>query len=69
MGGFTIMVLHLLAAATEAGVNFKMADIDQLSWHIPVCVKLHRLRRNIIWKMGSIHAELGKCDKSIYYRI
>ena len=31
MGGSTNTILHLLAAANEAGVDFKMADIDQLS--------------------------------------
>ena len=40
MGGSTNTVLHLLAAATEAGVNFKMADIDQLSRHVPCLCKV-----------------------------
>src|SRR5512135_1264678 len=31
MGGSTNTVLHLLAAASEAGVDFSMADIDQVS--------------------------------------
>src|SRR5699024_4421565 len=35
MGGSTISVLHLLAAAREAGVDFTMADIDRLSRRIP----------------------------------
>ena len=36
MGGSTNTVLHLLAAAHEAGVDFTMADIDRLSRRVPV---------------------------------
>src|SRR5499427_766611 len=35
MGGSTNTVLHLLAAAQEAGVNFTMQDIDRLSRRVP----------------------------------
>ena len=40
MGGSTNTVLHLLAVANEAGVDFKMKDIDQLSRHVPCLCKL-----------------------------
>ncbi|MBR4389433.1 MAG: dihydroxy-acid dehydratase [Prevotella sp.] len=40
MGGSTNTVLHLLAVAQEAGVDFKMADIDQLSRRVPCLCKL-----------------------------
>ncbi|MDF7675695.1 dihydroxy-acid dehydratase [Neisseriaceae bacterium ESL0693] len=40
MGGSTNTVLHLLAAATEAGVDFKMADIDALSRKVPCLCKV-----------------------------
>ena len=40
MGGSTNTILHLLAAANEAGVDFKMADIDQLSRKIPCLSKV-----------------------------
>ncbi|PPS86770.1 dihydroxy-acid dehydratase domain-containing protein, partial [Thermobifida fusca] len=40
MGGSTNTVLHLLAAAHEAGVNFTMADIDRLSRRVPVLCKV-----------------------------
>lgn len=40
MGGSTNTILHLLAAANEAGVDFKMADIDQLSRHVPCLCKV-----------------------------
>ncbi|MBN2524687.1 MAG: dihydroxy-acid dehydratase [Bacteroidales bacterium] len=40
MGGSTNTVLHILAIANEAGVDFKMKDIDQLSRKIPVLCKV-----------------------------
>lgn len=40
MGGSTNTVLHLLAVANEAGVEFKMSDIDNLSRHVPCLCKL-----------------------------
>jgi dihydroxy-acid dehydratase len=40
MGGSTNTVLHLLAVAHEAGVNFTMKDIDGLSRKIPVLCKV-----------------------------
>src|SRR3546814_4406342 len=35
LGGSTNTVLHLLAAAHEAGVDFTMEDIDRLSRRVP----------------------------------
>ena len=40
MGGSTNTVLHLLAVAQEAGVDFTLADIDCLSRHVPCLCKL-----------------------------
>ena len=40
MGGSTNTVLHLLAVAQEAGVDFTMSDIDQLSRKTPCLCKL-----------------------------
>ena len=40
MGGSTNTVLHLLAVAHEAGVDFTMQDIDRLSRKIPVLCKV-----------------------------
>jgi dihydroxy-acid dehydratase len=40
MGGSTNTVLHLLAIAHEAGVNFTMKDIDELSRKTPVLCKV-----------------------------
>ena len=40
MGGSTNTVLHLLAVAHEAGVDFTMQDIDRLSRKLPVLCKV-----------------------------
>ena len=40
MGGSTNTVLHLLAVAQEAGVDFTMADIDRLSRQVPCICKV-----------------------------
>ncbi|MBF0282468.1 MAG: dihydroxy-acid dehydratase [Zetaproteobacteria bacterium] len=40
MGGSSNTVLHLLACAQEAGVNFTMADIDRLSRFVPNLCKV-----------------------------
>jgi dihydroxy-acid dehydratase len=40
MGGSTNTILHLLAVAQEAGVDFKMEDIDKLSRAVPCLCKL-----------------------------
>ncbi len=40
MGGSTNTVLHLLAVAQEAGVDFTMSDIDSLSRRVPCLCKL-----------------------------
>ncbi|MDY4731176.1 MAG: dihydroxy-acid dehydratase [Prevotella sp.] len=40
MGGSTNTVLHLLAVAQEAGVDFTMSDIDRLSRKVPCLCKL-----------------------------
>ena len=40
MGGSTNTILHLLAVAQEAGVDFKIQDIDALSRKVPCLCKL-----------------------------
>lgn len=40
MGGSTNTVLHLLAVAQEAGADFTMTDIDELSRQVPCLCKL-----------------------------
>ncbi|MDO4888059.1 MAG: dihydroxy-acid dehydratase [Actinomycetaceae bacterium] len=40
MGGSTNTILHTLAAAQEAEVDFTMKDIDELSRHVPCLAKI-----------------------------
>ena len=40
MGGSTNTILHLMAVAYEAGVDFKMDDIDRLSRNVPCLCKV-----------------------------
>jgi dihydroxy-acid dehydratase len=50
MGGSTNTVLHLLAAAHEAGVDFTMEDIDRMSRKVPCLCKVAPARRRTTWK-------------------
>src|SRR4029453_1328287 len=67
MGGSTNTVLHLLAAAQEAGVNFTMADIDRLSRRRPGLCKVAPSKSDVhmedVHRAGGIMAipgELGR---------
>lgn len=53
MGGSTNTVLHLLAVAQEAGVDFTMADIDRLSRKIPHICKMSPSTH--VWHMEDLH--------------
>jgi dihydroxy-acid dehydratase len=67
MGGSTNTVLHLLAVAQEAGVDFTMDDIDRLSRHIPHLCKV--APSTAIYHMEDVHRAggvmgiLGELDK------
>ncbi len=63
MGGSTNTVLHLLAVAHEAGVDFTLEDIDRLSRRIPVLCKVapsHHYHLQEINRAGGILAILGE---------
>ena len=68
MGGSTNTVLHLLAAATEAGVNFKMADIDQLSKHVPCLCKVapatQKYHMEDVHRAGGVMAILAELNRA-----
>jgi len=68
MGGSTNTVLHLLAAATEAGVDFTMADIDRLSRKVPCLCKVAPSRQDVhvedVHRAGGIMAILGELDRA-----
>lgn len=68
MGGSTNTVLHLLAAAQEAEVNFTMADIDRLSRVVPCLSKVapntQRYHMEDVHRAGGIMAILGELDRA-----
>ena len=67
MGGSTNTVLHLLAAAHEAGVDFTMEDIDRLSRRVPCICKVAPAtplyHMEDVHKAGGIMALLGELDR------
>ncbi|HLO75391.1 MAG TPA: dihydroxy-acid dehydratase, partial [Magnetospirillum sp.] len=68
MGGSTNTVLHLLAAAQEAGVDFTMADIDRLSRRVPCLCKVAPNIADVhiedVHRAGGIMAILGQLDRA-----
>lgn len=67
MGGSTNTVLHLLAIAKEAGVDFTMADIDALSRKVPNLCKVSpssRYHIEDVNRAGGIMAILGELDRA-----
>ncbi|QGM45903.1 dihydroxy-acid dehydratase [Methylocystis heyeri] len=68
MGGSTNTVLHILAAANEAEVNFTMADIDRLSRRVPVLCKVAPSRPDVhledVHRAGGIIAILGELSRA-----
>ncbi|HHH14033.1 MAG TPA: dihydroxy-acid dehydratase, partial [Thiolapillus brandeum] len=68
MGGSTNTVLHLLAAAHEAGVDFTMADIDRLSRKVPHLCKVAPSTPDYhmedVHRAGGIFAILGELDRA-----
>lgn len=67
MGGSTNTVLHLLAVAYEAGVDFKMSDIDKLSRRVPVLCKVApncHYHVQDVNRAGGIMGILGELDRA-----
>ncbi len=64
MGGSTNTVLHLLAAAHEAEVDFTMHDIDRLSRRVPVLCKVAPAKADVhmedVHRAGGVMAILGE---------
>src|SRR5881628_609015 len=66
MGGSTNTVLHLLAAAQEAGVDFTMADIDTISRRVPCVCKVAPNGTYLmedVHRAGGIPAILGELHR------
>ena len=68
MGGSTNTILHLLAAAQEAEVDFTMADIDRLSREVPQLCKVapntQKYHIEDVHRAGGIMAILGELDRA-----
>ncbi|WP_036167661.1 dihydroxy-acid dehydratase [Massilia sp. 9096] len=68
MGGSTNTVLHLLAAAHEAEVEFTMADIDRISRHVPCLCKVAPMTNKYhiedVHRAGGIMAILGELARA-----
>lgn len=68
MGGSTNTVLHLLAIAKEAEVDFTMADMDRLSRKIPYLSKVApnhpKFHMEDVHRAGGIMRILGELDRA-----
>lgn len=68
MGGSTNTVLHLLAAAHEGEIDFKMSDIDALSRKVPVLCKVAPAKADVhmedVHRAGGIMSILGELDRA-----
>jgi len=68
MGGSTNTVLHLLAAAHEAEVDFTMDDIDRLSRKVPCLSKVAPAKSDVhmedVHRAGGVMAILGELDRA-----
>jgi len=68
MGGSTNTVLHILAAAHEAELDFTMVDIDRLSRRVPVLCKVAPAKADVhvedVHRAGGIMAILGELDRA-----
>jgi dihydroxy-acid dehydratase len=67
MGGSTNTVLHLLAAAREAEVDFGVADVDRISRRVPCLAKVApntpKYHMEDVHRAGGIPAILGELDR------
>jgi dihydroxy-acid dehydratase len=67
MGGSTNTILHLLAAAHEAGVAFTMADIDRISRDTPHLCKVSPSSADYfmedVHRAGGVFGLLGELDR------
>jgi dihydroxy-acid dehydratase len=67
MGGSTNTVLHLLAAAREAELDFTVADIDAISRRVPCLSKVapsSQFHMEDVHRAGGIPAILGELDRA-----
>ncbi len=68
MGGSTNTILHILAAAHEAELDFTLSDIDALSRKVPCLCKVAPSKADVhmedVHRAGGIMAILGQLDRA-----
>ncbi|MGY6274676.1 dihydroxy-acid dehydratase [Methylomonas sp. MgM2] len=68
MGGSTNTILHLLAVAQEAGIDFTMADIDRMSKAVPQLCKVapntNKYHIEDVHRAGGIMAILAELNRA-----
>ena len=68
MGGSTNTILHILAIAQEAEIDFTMADIDRISRDVPQLCKVapntNKYHIEDVHRAGGIMAILGELDRA-----
>lgn len=68
MGGSTNTILHILAIASEAEIDFTLADIDRLSRTVPQLCKVapntQKYHIEDVHRAGGIMAILGELDRA-----
>ncbi|RKF21526.1 dihydroxy-acid dehydratase [Alginatibacterium sediminis] len=68
MGGSTNTVLHLLAAAQEAGIDYNLQHMDELSLRVPQLCKVApstpKYHMEDVHRAGGIFAILGELDRA-----
>ncbi len=68
MGGSTNTVLHLLAAAHEAEIDFTMSDIDRISRKVPCVCKVApataKFHMEDVHRAGGVMGILGELDRA-----
>jgi dihydroxy-acid dehydratase len=68
MGGSTNTILHILAIAQEAEIDFTMADIDRMSRTVPQLCKVApnspKVHLEDVHRAGGIMAILGELDRA-----
>ncbi len=68
MGGSTNTILHILAIAQEAEIDFTLADIDRLSRSVPQLCKVapntNKYHIEDVHRAGGIYGILGELDRA-----
>ncbi|MGI8945396.1 MAG: dihydroxy-acid dehydratase [Thermoleophilaceae bacterium] len=66
-GGSTNAVLHLLAVASEAGVELSIDDFDQIAWQTPLLADLKPFGRYVapdLWRAGGVPLVASRLEQA-----